>query len=596
MNTEWNKSLKTSYFSYLVMSILCFFICSVSVARDADSEIIANTGLMDSEFSEWEIVKNQEQLKFSDQTQEIAPTEVAPSEIEALITSEPRETLRINEPQSSADLSNILDDEQQYLSRKKILDLARLSILAYSIAKEGSNFERIGLKRSSFSVPEETPWQVISFRGSKGSTVIDTAKNTINAASTLTGNSAPLPDTPLACDSTVGIAALRKKTQTLPHALQSYELVIALNGTMTAADALTDSWFNKDDQLTPLGLNVDANGHSGFVAAAKSAIPSMESAIKQLFIDAELFKTQDINNDLSNLIADLEKRNIHIDTVFTGHSLGGGLALPLAAYYASNTLLGTAALSIDGSDFISAYSYPERLEKGFPIYVVTFGAPRVFDYSGAAEIENLIGRGHILRVVNDLDIVARIPLAAMNFAHPGLTLWIPTEINLSQYSNTIFTEAARTAVMFAAAMSDPTWAAGYALCIALLKNASIFIKNCHSMNNYLKFAQYTLPTFDLNNSNSASELDSLLLPGNAPAIYAANEAENKTFEPTLPLHETGSTVSRDLIIVNQTTNKKVHKSTFSYLTEKISYLAEKAKSFLKRLNPFNLNSAVEFHK
>ncbi len=565
-----NASKTTRYLSYSV-SLLCFFVCSVSMARYPLSHPLATTGLTDRDFNDWEIVEKQKQrVNYLSKT------------FETLITSEASETVRTDEPQNNTGLSDILDSEQHYLTRKKILDFARLAKVAYSMAKEGADISKSDFSRCSFSTATETPWHIISFRGSKGSTAIDTAKTAINAASALSGNGTPLPNTPLSSESTVGIAALRKASQPLPHALRSYELVIALNGTITVADALTDGCVNKDTRLTPLGLGINATAHSGFVAAAKSAIPSMELAIKQLFIDAQLFHEHDIDSDLADMMVNLEKRNIHIDTVFTGHSLGGGIALPLAAYFASNTLLGTTALS-DDSDLIFANAHPERLQKWFPTYVVTFGAPRVLNNFAAIEIESLIGRDHILRVVHNLDIVPRVPLASMNFAHPGLTLWVPTEIDPYQYGGTIFTETVKTAVMFAAALTDPTCAA-YAFCVSLLGNAGKFITNWHSMDNYLRFTRQTLPDLDLTHSDSASELDALLLSGTASVIPTAIYYKNKSIEPTPP-QKTGKT-RKTRKTPKQTANDNIHKSSFSYLAGKISYLAKKTMSLLTRMKTY----------
>jgi len=146
-------------------------------------------------------------------------------------------------------------------------------------------------------------------------------------------------------------------------------LLVAFRGTEPnqAADWLTDAKCRHLPWDHPKG-----RVHEGFYQSLKSVWPASGAA-----------------GSLPKLLADRGNRKVWI----TGHSLGGALAEVCAAQ-----AFFVAKVPVEG--------------------VYTFGQPRVGDSEFATEVNQKLG-SRIFHVINDRDIVPRVPLFGMRFRHYG---------------------------------------------------------------------------------------------------------------------------------------------------------------------------------
>lgn len=199
------------------------------------------------------------------------------------------------------------------------------------------------------------------------------------------------------------------------------EVVIAFRGTSDILDVLTDVNFVQ----TPLeqGFNGqksddDRKVHSGFFAAASA----VSRRVKELLVSA----TAGTPGDWTLLI--------------TGHSLGGALAQLMAT-----ELVGSVDVTRgfkekdDGSLFGMAKRAFTATKQSFPgmelpkwesVSLYTYGAPRVGNSQFAAYFETLFAGREAYRIVNDRDIVARLPRsgtvagAVLDYEHVGKTVLV----------------------------------------------------------------------------------------------------------------------------------------------------------------------------
>jgi len=199
------------------------------------------------------------------------------------------------------------------------------------------------------------------------------------------------------------------------------EVVIAFRGTSDILDVLTDVNFVQ----TPLeqGFNGQKSDderkvHSGFFAAASA----VSRRVKELLVSA----TAGTPGDWTLLI--------------TGHSLGGALAQLMAT-----ELVGSVDVSRgfkakdDGSLFGMAKRAFTATQQSFPgmelpkwesVSLYTYGAPRVGNSQFAAYFETLFAEREAYRIVNDRDIVARLPRsgtvagAVLDYEHVGKTVLV----------------------------------------------------------------------------------------------------------------------------------------------------------------------------
>lgn len=199
------------------------------------------------------------------------------------------------------------------------------------------------------------------------------------------------------------------------------EVVIAFRGTSDILDVLTDVNLLQ----TPLeqGYNGQKSDderkvHSGFFAAANA----VSRRVKELLVSA----TAGTPGDWSLLI--------------TGHSLGGALAQLMAT-----ELVGSVDVSRgfkareDGSLFGMAKRAFTATKQSFPgmelprwesVCLYTYGAPRVGNSQFAEYFETLFAGREAYRIVNDRDIVARLPRsgtvagAVLDYEHVGKTVLV----------------------------------------------------------------------------------------------------------------------------------------------------------------------------
>lgn len=137
--------------------------------------------------------------------------------------------------------------------------------------------------------------------------------------------------------------------------------VIAFRGTANFRDAITDSECFREDHI-----------HSGFKAAFDSTAVALLEALCNRKEDKPL--------------------------IFTGHSLGGALAVLAGWFFWEH--------------------YPQ-------LQVYTFGQPRVSDACFARSCHERFGERHF-RFVNEEDIVPRIPGYLMGYRHSGQEVFFPS--------------------------------------------------------------------------------------------------------------------------------------------------------------------------
>lgn len=146
-------------------------------------------------------------------------------------------------------------------------------------------------------------------------------------------------------------------------------IVIAFRGTSSLRDWLTDMEF-------PLRPVAGGRVHEGFLSAINSVMVKLTAELS----GSEVFKYQPV-----------------LPIVVTGHSLGGALAV-LCAWYLQ--------------------------DRGYAIdSVYTFGQPRVGDKAFAATYQAVLG-AKTFRVVNQNDIVPRVPGVLMGYRHHGIHAFI----------------------------------------------------------------------------------------------------------------------------------------------------------------------------
>ncbi|UCD70018.1 MAG: lipase family protein [Betaproteobacteria bacterium] len=121
---------------------------------------------------------------------------------------------------------------------------------------------------------------------------------------------------------------------------------------------------------------------------------------------------------------------------FAGHSLGGALAVLAASRYDNKVRRSNLAAqkaikdaddgleaNPDDKDLIAKRQQAALALRGRVAGVYTIGQPRVGDRKFADDLNARLGDGHV-RVINNRDIVPRVPLRAMDYDHSGTVLYI----------------------------------------------------------------------------------------------------------------------------------------------------------------------------
>jgi len=122
---------------------------------------------------------------------------------------------------------------------------------------------------------------------------------------------------------------------------------------------------------------------------------------------------------------------------FAGHSLGGALAVLAASRYdllirKRNAEAKKAAMKVeqqmepdqhDNATLIGKRQQALAGLRGRVAGIVTIGQPRIGDEAFADEINDRMGQSHV-RVINNRDIVPRVPFRAMDYRHSGTLLYI----------------------------------------------------------------------------------------------------------------------------------------------------------------------------
>lgn len=163
-------------------------------------------------------------------------------------------------------------------------------------------------------------------------------------------------------------------------------LVVSFRGTETKQDMFTDiKGYHPCVSLCGGGDHVDKQTQEESMEGFQECF----EAIKDMLHEA-------INRTIK------EYNLSHVDLIFTGHSLGGALAT-ISAY--------TLAKEKKAS--------PRNHSHIHCIQLITFGAPRPCAMSWAPDMLELIPKN--LRVVNQFDVVARVPNA---FHHAGHLLYL----------------------------------------------------------------------------------------------------------------------------------------------------------------------------
>lgn len=199
-------------------------------------------------------------------------------------------------------------------------------------------------------------------------------------------------------------------------------VVVAFRGTSDIMDVLTDVNLLQ----TPLeqGYNGQKSDdprkvHSGFFASARA----ISRRVKELLVSA----TAGTPGEWSLLI--------------TGHSLGGALAQLMSTELVGNvdvsrgfkekedaSLFGMAARFINQAKQASPFS--QELPKWGSVSLYTYGAPRVGNSEFARFFEELFAGREAFRVVNDRDIVPRLPRdgraagGLLDYEHVGRTVLV----------------------------------------------------------------------------------------------------------------------------------------------------------------------------
>jgi hypothetical protein len=161
---------------------------------------------------------------------------------------------------------------------------------------------------------------------------------------------------------------------------------------------------NVQDLFTDLNAIFISSGNLGFKSGA----------IHAGFYNSFISTWNGVIESINKYCKDNNKNIFDINFSFTGHSKGGAVAN--IAYAALANLL---------------YSENEGLFNPDKFHLMTFAAPRVFDYKMVSNCQNLGIATRVCRVVNDNDIVPKVLFGSLGYKHMG-------DYVMKKYSKEIF--------------------------------------------------------------------------------------------------------------------------------------------------------------
>lgn len=162
------------------------------------------------------------------------------------------------------------------------------------------------------------------------------------------------------------------------------DMIVVVPGTKSSRDWVKNvqAWGQKGNAVT--GTVLGLNTHKGFSNAYQESIGSIKAAFNTF-----------LEKNMSNIKSSKNPFTCHV----TGHSLGAAIATILAYDFGDNL-------------------FPKKNIKA-DIKLVTVASPRLFDEKSAQKVEEVLGRGNMLRVYNVHDIVPKVIPKWYNSAHVG---------------------------------------------------------------------------------------------------------------------------------------------------------------------------------
>ncbi|PJE78940.1 hypothetical protein CI610_02104 [invertebrate metagenome] len=260
------------------------------------------------------------------------------------------------------------------LHPSRIDTIARFAVMAYSSVR---TFE-------AFLPYAEAGWRFDFFMGSSG--IREIGQETDH----LSGFVAFRKKKPEQTDSETDLSYPKEPIDTAT----THEMVIAFHGTESFSDSLTDAHITK---VSADEIGLPGKVHHGFLRSGLATVDELDTIVEHFLNKARITKES-------------------VDFIFTGHSLGG--ALPNITAPALAHLWGWSR------ELESEADAQDPLIDN--VFIVSMGAPRVFNALAAHYAERLIGKQNIIRLVAYPDIVSSIPYGWMGFKHAGTYIEIPS--------------------------------------------------------------------------------------------------------------------------------------------------------------------------
>lgn len=186
-------------------------------------------------------------------------------------------------------------------------------------------------------------------------------------------------------------------------AFKNKKVLIAFHGTEDLNDILIDATFNQVSTQSLGFTNPDSKVHNGFLSRFLKLRNSLITSLDKIITDHGLSSIDDLDA-----------------IYFSGHSLGGALATIASAYLNHHYhVMEHIKFTSTDSDFdLVDFDRPEHFKK-VPFRIISMGSPRVFNFEGAQEFDELFGEKSHLRFVAYPDIVPSVPMGSIGYKHTG---------------------------------------------------------------------------------------------------------------------------------------------------------------------------------